>query len=121
MAAPSQGLQRRLVDLAVLACYCDAAGADGQRLFAILFDSTTRTLFPPTLMRATWRTVWFSNTSGTPKGAGKSSAHRGAGVEAQVVIHPFIGADPSSANAATAVRATQAGGRGDCTSQISEH
>src|SRR5215831_16138939 len=61
------------------------------------FERTTRTLWPLTLMRATWRIVWFSSTSGTPNGAGSSSAQRGAGVEAQVVIHALVAVDAVSA------------------------
>src|SRR5260370_2105951 len=53
-------------------------------------EKTTRTWSPPTLMRAIWRTVWSPSTSGTLNGAGSSSAQRGAGVAAQVVIHGSV-------------------------------
>src|SRR3954447_9813384 len=66
-------------------------------------DRTMRSLLPPTLIRATCRTVWSASISGTPNGAGSSSAHLGAGVAAQVVIHPLTGADPSAAETGRAV------------------
>ncbi|MNM92545.1 hypothetical protein D3C81_1048830 [compost metagenome] len=75
------------------------------------FDSTMRTRGPPTLRRATWRTVCPCSTAGTLLGNRKSLRHTAWGLAVQLASQEVAGSTACAAGALSARLSRMAGKR----------